>query len=360
MKRFFASLIFGSTIAFTALFSAGSAQIGLALAAVGTSGAQASCPITERFSKWGDFLQYGVSFHDWKANWGDIFGRNACQRDDILVIQKNLENTRSQIREKIFACNFGGVADLIATDLQLETALEYVRESVSNHLERTDGNPDNSVIANDRDTLYRNLFHELVTKRKLYRNREVFDPIFLQVESDYSARIADYVSCSDPVFEELSNKWNNFVESSAGITPAWDRLETAVQTKWKNIKDSPSQRSGNYLGGFLDVKLNGLDSQKTLDDIVQELSKNAPGGAPTFLDTLTANEVEQNRYFTEQNRALRIARYEALYRNGSDDVTVSLAQSLVRINSVIKDTFPVIKGLGDCVTSVGSKQCANK
>ncbi|MEK7544598.1 MAG: hypothetical protein AAB551_00530 [Patescibacteria group bacterium] len=357
MKHFLRSTLLGLviTLTFSAFLGLKSVEIS---SAQGTGG-QTSCPVTQRYTRWGDFIRYGTSFRDWGANWKDIFGRNACQRDDILAIQKNLEGVRHDIRTKIFNCSAGSLDSLIATNLKLETELEYVRSAVSNHIERTDGNPDNAVIVNDRDVIYNNLKTELVFNRKLY-NSEVFDEIFLKVESDYSGRIADYVSCSDPTFEELSNKWNNFVESAAGIKPAWDKLDTTVQAKWKNIKDSPSQRSGNYLGGFLDIKLNGLNPQQTLGDIVEKLSEISPSGAPSFLDTLNANEAEQSRYFTEQNQAMRLARYEAIYANGSDDVAVSLAASVVRINSVIKDTFPVLKGLGECVSAVASKQCANK
>lgn len=354
-QRYF--LIFGFVLSlslaagFTAVVMSPSVSAGVPS---GISGG--TCPVTERFQRWGDFVQHGLSFDDWTENWKDIFNRNACQRDDIVVLQKRLEKTRSQIRQHIFSCNYSAVDPLIGLEVRLQLELDYIRRIVESDEERTTGNPHDSVLRN-RTRVYQEMYSAIVNDRKLMDETQ-FNTFFLQIEQKYNGRLPDSISCKNPTWEELAEKWNSFVNSAAGVKPAWDRLETTVESKWKKVKESPSQRAGNYLGGFLDVKLNGLDPQKTLGDIVQELEEVSPGGLPTYFDVLDQFEVESQRYEGEDESLRRFARYEALYRHSSDDVVGALGGKLVELNKIIKGTFPVLENLHTCVSGVAAKQCS--
>lgn len=350
----FISLVLNLTLTFMPLSSFVSAESSFGLPSGMTGGA---CPVTERFKRWGDFVQHGLSFDDWTQNWKDIFNRNACQREDIVVLQKRLEKTRTQIRQRIFSCNYKALDSLINLEVRLQIELDYIRRIVESDEERSTGNPDETVLRN-RTRVYQEMYSDIVNDRKLVDEVQ-FNTFFLQIEQKYSDRLSSYTSCENPTWEELSQKWNSFVDSAAGVKPAWDRLETTVSNKWEKVKKSPSQRAGNYLGGFLDIKLNGLDPQKTLTDITQELAEVSPGGLPTYFDVLDRFEVESQRYAAEDEKVRRFARYEALYRHSSDDVVGALGSKLVELNKIIKGTFPVMENLRSCVSSVAAKQCGS-
>jgi hypothetical protein len=112
------------------------------------------CPITDRFRRWDDFLTHGLSYSDWVSNWKDIFTRNSCQRDDILILQAQMQTVHKQIRSGIFNCNFDGLDDLIQLENRIQTEIEYVRGVVDSDTEKTTGNPDDT-IAQNRTRLYR-------------------------------------------------------------------------------------------------------------------------------------------------------------------------------------------------------------
>lgn len=335
-------------------------QSGVPVSAEYTSGLPSgiiggSCPVTERFQRWGDFIQHGLSFDDWTENWKDLFKRNACQQEDIIAIQKRLEQTRSKIRQNIFACNYKALDSLINLEVRLQIELDYIRRIVQSDEERTTGNPDDTAVRN-RTRVYQEMYSDIVDDRKLLE-AAAFNQLFLQIEQKYSGRLSSYANCENPTWEELISKWNTFVDSAAGIKPAWDRLESGVSSKWKKLKDSPWQKAGNYLGGFLDIKLNELEPQKTLGDIAQELAEVSPGGLATYSDVLDSLSIEGQRYAAEDEKIRRFARYEALYRHASDDVVGALGSKLVELNNIIKNTFPVMENLGSCVSSVAAKQC---
>lgn len=315
-----------------------------------------SCPVSQRFHKWGDFVVHGLSYVDWWENWVDIFARNACQRDDIMSLQDQLEKLRQQIREKIYTCNDEGLDDLTAAEGRLQMELMYVRLVVDSDTERATGEP-HDILKRNRVRIYRELYEDFVDSRKLF-GESYFNEIFLQLESKYRERLQDYLVCSDPTWEELSQKWNTFVDHAAGITPAWDRLEQGALTQWKRVKDAPAERTGNFLGGFLDIKLNGLQPKQSLQDIIQKFQENAPGGAASYLDVLAQADAERFRYRFEEDAVKRLARYEALYRHGSDDATRSFVERMALLNTVLKESFPLLENLHQCVADVAAKQCA--
>jgi hypothetical protein len=166
-----------------------------------------------------------------------------------------------------------------------------------------------------------------------------------------------FIVHEDPTVDELVQSWNAFVDGAAGIKPAWNSLSTTTEQKWNRLIQSPSPRSGNSLAGFLNVQINGLPPEQSLNDIIREFQQQSPGGSADILDVLNKNDTEKNRFQFLETRAQRFARYEAIYRYGADSALDGLIEEAANINETLDDSMPALGNLRECVAAVSSKQC---
>ncbi len=316
------------------------------------------CPVNKRFSQWGSFAQHGVSFRDFLSTWSDVFTKNACQQVDIFNLLEAIQSAETQLRKKIFSCQTSGVPELGLQLNDLRFELEYVRHMMDTDEEKP--SPDGSkALVRHPDKLRQLLIDSLVTDRKLV-SAERFGELFKKFEEKYAANIESYRDCKSEDWEALREAWNDFTESFGGLAPAWKKLKTTTSTKAEALV-GPSGRSGEFLSGFVDIKLNGLKPQQTLSGIVDQLEKNVTDApTPDFLNILKAAEGDYGRYIEEEEQAKRRATYEVLYKQFSDRAASEMLKEIQALNKIIDGTTQPMAKVQQCTAYIAKRQCVSK
>ena len=105
------------------------------ITSTGVTNAQTTVSInTSCFTEWDTFISSTISINEFKEYWKDIFVRynqNTCYYMDVDAILKQIDTTRSQLREAILGCKDQQVIPLEAKYYELEIELEYLRTFIS-------------------------------------------------------------------------------------------------------------------------------------------------------------------------------------------------------------------------------------
>lgn len=328
--------------------------------AEGATPSLGNCPVNKRFEHWDAVIKNGVSSGDFLSSWGDIFFRNACQRDDIFSLQKALEASQAQLRQKIFSCQTGPAVQTLSQQINdLKFELEYVRNAIDTDEEQP--SPDGAKgVVRSPEKLRQLLQQSVVVQRGLVSSSR-FSELFTKFENKYASRLDAYRNCKDENWEALRESWNSFSDSWAGLSPAWKKLTQNTETKAKALT-GPTGRSGQFLSGFLDVRLNGLLPQQTLTDIAAQLQKNSGSGgaSPDFLNILTRSTQDLNRYDRDKDIAERKARYEVLYKEFGDSAADAMLTEVKNLNTTVKETLPIADKVRACTQKIAERQCNGK
>lgn len=313
------------------------------------------CPVDKRFSQWGTFAQNGVSFRDFLSTWSDVFTKNACQQVDIFNLLEAIQSAETQLRKKIFACQTSGVQQLSQQLNELRFELEYVRHMMDTDEEKP--SPDGSkALVRHPDKVRQLLLDSVVTDRKLV-GAERFAELFTKFEAKYAPKIDSYRDCKSEDWEALRETWNGFADSWGGLAPAWKKLKTNTSTKVDALT-GPSGRSDEFLSGFVDIKVNGLQPQQTLSGIVNQLEKNAKDApTPDFLNILKTAEGDYGRYLNQETQAKRRATYEVLYKQFSDSAASQMLKEVQNLNAMIDGSTQPMAKVQQCTAYIAKRQC---
>ncbi|MBD3328145.1 hypothetical protein GF340_02455 [Candidatus Peregrinibacteria bacterium] len=116
-----------------------------------------------------------------------------------------------------------------------------------------------------------------------------------------------------------------------------------------------------FIGGFVDVKVNGLTPKEGFQQIKDELLNNLPnlgsGNNPTIEQIQLASGVASDAYQLAQQEILYLSEYQALYGETSDVFTKQIVENLIDLKTVIDSSFKYENQTIDCIRSVNAKQC---
>ncbi|MBI5151925.1 hypothetical protein HZA39_00145 [Candidatus Peregrinibacteria bacterium] len=315
-------------------------------------GEKDACPLVNYFDDFDVFMSNLISYDSATEFFKDIFSRNQCWRDDIFSIETQLQKQTAAIRKAYENCETLKLPDLKNRAYELQMELMYLRLYAINNPNKAAGQK--SVIPRkSAETDLKNLFVKNADQEA------VFKSYYDDLKKKYAARIAEYNNCVDPTWKELNEKWDEFVETGAGMSPAWEKMKKKTAEKAKNI--GLPKRNWSSLSDWAEVRLNGVAPMQTLSDVYAEFQKNIPkGGGNTYSDLLDAIKSSKDTYAAEVEKVDLKTRYEILYKNESDETSRIFAEKINELNQILRDTFPTQKALFKCAATIQEKQCKNK
>lgn len=330
------------------------------------------CPVNKRFEHWDTFIKEGVSFSDFYENWADIFSRNSCQQLDIISLQKAIEGSQNQLRQKVFQCASDGLTELSNKIHTLQFELEYVRHVIDTDDERPAPEGTKGEIRPPAAIMQR--MSQIPMLKNGTITNEQFDALFATTQKKYAARVATYRDCKDTDWAALTQQWNNFTSSWAGVKPAVQQSAKNLKGRVKGFLDIPADFNGRYLGGLLDIKMNGLTPEQNFKGVYNDLtrdlrtfdptkpsSQGTPKNPPDYGTFLDRVESEHSRYDKDAEDAKRSSYYEGLYRYTSDASGEEIKNELIKMNGIIQATIqPIIGNVRACTALIAARQCGGK
>lgn len=351
MKKFFLTIsllgVFGfatvANIAAGAAISAVFPQKAFAQYAGGGTGQEVICKTGYR--DWSLFISSTIGYAEFTEYWKDILVRynaNLCHYQDVDSLVRRLDSVRKQIRRAFYVC--ADTKRLKETYYTLEAELFYAR----NFIETDKGQ---FLITNDARMLkkFKDNFGDIFS-------RDQIDTLIARFKAKYSSKLEAFRNCADPSWDELVRKWQEFKESSGGIGPALQEATEQAESRWDRMKNTSMDLGRNFIGGFVDLKINGLPVEEGLDQIMDELKRNLPGGF-TFEELQVAKDYSKQNVDYAKLEANYLTNYETLYKETSDELTHNVMFRLNMLNQIIETTYPYENQTIQCVARIVNKQC---
>jgi len=308
------------------------------------SGKEALC---ER--DWSTFISATISYNGFVEYWKDIFYRynkNICYYMDIDNVLQKLEKSREQLRNAFLTCASDRTLSLTKTYYKLEAELYFLRNFVDL------GN--NKLIKVADEKVYQGFKNEFYLNQSYFTDKEVLD-LFKQFKAKYGDRITKtYAQCQDPGIKMIKDKWNSLVTNFKNMGGSGK----AIKDHWDKSLNTPVNRTGQFLNGVMDIRLNGLPIKKGITQIYNEMKKQMPVEAePTIIDLQNKNVAESESYAAKTEKASLMAEYEALYKYGSDNMAKDFENKIKELNKIISNTYKPIENMTDCAKKTKDRQC---
>ncbi len=297
------------------------------------------------------FMSAIISYDGFVEYWKDILVRynyNYCLYQDIESLYGRLSKVRKQVREAFYSCaDEATVKRLRDTYYELETMLYFLRKYIS---------VDNGTFIVRKDADVINDFQGLYVFNSGIFTTEKIMELYAEFKTRYEPRIPIYQNCKDASWQMVIDKWNEFKESSGGITPALKQAKESAEKRWARLSESAKGIGDNFIGGLVDVKINGLAAKEGWGQIAAEFEKNMPEGV-TF-ETYTATVAARTRaYDYDKMEAEYDAQYLVLYRESSDEITRQIDLRLKLLDNIIVNSFPYQNQTIHCVKDIKDQQC---
>ncbi|MFC1655882.1 hypothetical protein ACFL3C_03370 [Patescibacteria group bacterium] len=300
---------------------------------------------------WASFISSVISYDSFSEYWKDMFYRynkNICYYTDIDNILQQVEKAQEQIRNAFYTCDAARATQLKTRYYELEAELFFLRNFVDISKSEIKTVPDKKI-------------HEALRGNfvigKSYFTEERSTELFEQFKQKYGKRVATtYKECSDPGLEALTKKFKDLKKSFQNM--ASGKTGTSLKDYWNKSLNTPVKRTGNFLGGVLDARINGLPPKEAVDNIYKEVQKSLPPDTPPTLNAVqNAIAKEEDDYAAKLEKASLLAEYEALYKNGTDSMAKDFEAKLKQLDSIIKGTYPAFNSLIECSKKAKDKQC---
>lgn len=331
-------------------------------------GEKDACPIINYYNDFDVFLSHLISYENTTEFFKDIFSRNFCWRDDIYSVETQLQKQTAAVRKAYENCDMKSLPKLESKAYDLQMELMYLRFFGINNPDKLDNQ--SPVVARDSDAVYNYLERIFVNDRPIFPNESngYFDKFFKSLEDKYKNRLdqkdkdgniiskGSYNTCTEPAWQELNEKWDEFLSTAAGLSPAWEKMKKQTAEKAKQI--TFPKRNWTSFDSWLELRTNGVKPQETLNDIYEEFKKNNPFG--TYSDFISDIKTSQNRYSAEVVKEDLFTRYAILYKEDVDESVKAIKQKIEELNATITNTFPIQKTLFKCAATIQEKQCRNK
>lgn len=297
---------------------------------------------------WLTFISSVISYDGFTEYWKDIFYRynkNICYYFDIDSLLKQIDKAREQIRNAFYTCDAARANSLKNRYYELEAELFFLRNFINI--------PQSEVMEIEDEKVYSKLRDNFVINKSYFdddKAKELFD----KFKKDYKDRVKTYKDCKDPGIEMLINKWNSLKKSFKEMGDTGK----SIKDHWEKSINAPNKRTGEFLGGFLDMRLNNLPIKKSAELIYNEIKKNLPtGGTPTLEDLQFAIDINEEEYSKKVEQTSLIAEYEALFKHGGDALAKDFEDKIKELNKIIEDTYKPLEQLKACAKKTVDRQC---
>jgi len=312
------------------------------------TGQEAFCSNGSR--DWGNFISSVISYDSFTEYWKDILVRynaNMCLYMDIDNLLRKITKIGEQIRKAFYICD-RNASRLATTYYQLEAELYFLRR----YVDVGNGN----FLIKPQATI-RNEFNDYLVNQMGLFTLEDSDKLLQQLIVKYTPRIESYKNCSDPTWSNLILKWNELKQTVSGFSPSVMDASETISKAWDSVINTPLQRTGNLLGGLVDLKINSLDPAMSLNDISTQLATSNPDGF-TFDQLQTAVSVDQTTHSDTLSRQQMIGQYELLYKQSTSDIVKQIVSRVDALDTIIKNTYPFITQTYQCTKGILDKTCA--
>jgi len=300
----------------------------------------------------------------------DVLFRNQCHATDVGSLLKQRDKIRKYIRDAFLTCKTQKLPGLRRAFQDVTAEIYYVRHVV-------EGAPIQflpfgllKVDEDEIDQYYypRNKLYNEMKERFVsgvysgYYNDQEFEQLFTKLEFKYEDRKKSYVVCGNDSWDRVVEKWEEFVESSGGVTPAiekaskqWDQQTEKRVEAWNSLSLKKS------LDGWVQVNLNDMDLVQGVEDISNNLDRYIPNlQVPTNSSLLSAIETAERQFDIEEMKRTMTANYAVLYKDTSDAAIGLFVEELNNWDNTIKETFPLLEAIIDCTEVMNNRQCPGK
>lgn len=295
-----------------------------------------------------NFLSSVISYNDFEEYWKDIFvsyNANMCLYQDVDSLLQRIEKIRKQIRQAFYTCD-ASAPTLAKTYDELTAELYFLRKYV-------DASNGQVLITSDK-ALADDFITTFVSDRSYFSNADA-QALLQKFTAKYKSREQTYLTCADPTWENLIQKWNEF-ESNVGGFGAVTQAGESITKQWDGMLNAPFERTGNLLGGLLDAKINGLDPATAWGEISTELQKNSPSGY-TFDQFQAATSTATAFHDDTLTRTDYLGQYQQAYQQGSANIVNEIVNRLTALEKTITGTFPFIQKTADCTQGIIDRTC---
>ncbi|MFC1747989.1 hypothetical protein ACFL2V_04210 [Pseudomonadota bacterium] len=348
-KHRFTIRVLLATLALTAVVSASAfvmistTEVSRAQYAGGSGGNEVIC--STGYRDFSTFISSTIGFFEFSEYWKDILVRynaNICHYQDIYSLVQRLDRVRTQIRRAFYVC--ADTTRLKDTYYLLEAEIFFLRNFIET---------DNSqfIVKNDA-----RLFKEFKKNFGKRFTRTQLESVYDRFKTKYTNKLETYRNCKDGSWEALVNKWEEFKENAGGIGPALQRAKRQIESHYEKMANTSMDLGRDFIGGFVDVKINGLPVEEGLDQIMDEFDRNMPGGY-SFQQLQVASDYSKVTVDYAEQEANYLINYFTLYHETSDDMTEKILARLNMLNRIIESTYPYENQTIQCTTRIVDKQC---
>lgn len=314
-------------------------------------------------------LIYSDGFYEGVVEpWKDVLMRNKCHATDVSGLIKQQDKIRKSIRDAFLTCNTQKLPPLEKAFDKLNAEIYYVRHVIDGKIvlslpfdilsTRMIGDPDS--LYTPKSQLYAEMKEKYVNKTLTI---DEFDLLFSKLDFKYQDRKNTYIICENDSWKAVAEKFEEFINTAGGITPAWNEAKKAVGRRAEKIVESVTDGGLEaWYEGRFKLNLNNLPFKEGLSEIGGNMDKYLPNfeGAPSQGAFLEAMAVVDKAYDLDKIREEMASNYYSLYKETSDAGIQSLVEGLTGYNKIILDSFKPLDALLKGTKFMNSKQCPGK
>ncbi len=275
--------------------------------------------------------------------WYDVLRRNQCHTNDIYGLIKQQDKMRKAIRDSFLTCKTQKLPQLKKAFNKMTAEIYYVRHVINSGLiislpfDIVNYPLFKKSVEIDRSIIYNEMYTKYVNKNSF--TPEDFDKFFLQTESKYQDRKAEYINCEKGSWQAVGEKWNEFVEffseEGAGLKEAAKSIGAkAAADKGPSLKNevtgmkivelfTTDESFTDYLGSFVQMNVNNLEPADSLEEVSSFLSKDSAGGGGgrgVSSGEVAASKTASDRLFElEKTESEMRSHFDTLYRKSGDE-----------------------------------------
>lgn len=299
----------------------------------------------------------------------DVLFRNQCQGNDVLGLIKQRDQIRKQIRDSFLTCNEQKVPIMERAFAEVNAEIYYVRHVVDGKvvislpfdLLSTRMAEDEESLYYPREKLYSEMKERYVEEGDMKANE--FELFFRKLESKYKDRKKNYVICQQTSWEQVADKWEEFIGSIGGIASAWKDFSKGVSGSVLKVAETATSTSfKNWVSGVVGVSLNNQELRPGFEEILDNLGQYVPStgvsdGTVTQEQLLDAISAEGQEYDLESIKLEISNTFAAQYKSVSDETVAVFSRELDALNKAILAGLSPLDEIRSCSKTISSRQC---
>jgi hypothetical protein len=297
--------------------------------------------------------------------WKD-FLRNNCHAFDLYSLDDQQDAVKKSIQSAFLKCESNKVPELENQYNKLEAEIYYVRnltkvsvvnETLTLGIVNT-GLED--LTLNDDDFI-----KDLMTNKKNFDDRiEDFDKFFESLTVKYSDRKYQYIKCEESGWEEVVEKFKEFIDNLGGLKEGAEAVADIVEEeadRFDNATNFPKGGLGGFVKNSFAIKVNNLPAEKGLSDIAGDIeaqdfwsSYGEQRESSAILNAAGKARTEREALI---DRTALEAKYSALYKSTTDASTKEFLKAVDSLQFYINEGIASLRNVFSCVDTMIEKQC---